>query len=177
MQFSLKEFAAEISRGTVALGDKTYDIRALTGAELRAVQRTRPRPTPPRKVPPDRGSLAEAVPDPSDGAYRQEQEAWLFYFQVVAAAVGLGHLVDGKPWPGAGGEPAVLKAWAERAYAELAGALSDQELGVIFSAVDALGLARLVGKAAGDSSAPHQIQASTALTASSPSSTGSPSPA
>lgn len=174
MQFSLSEFAAEIARGTVDLGGTAYDIRALSGAELRAVQATRPRPTPPKKRPPGVGQDHPLEPDPTDGKYRQEMDAWHFYVQTVVAAIGLGHLVGGKLWPA---EAAAQKAWAESAYAELSGRLSDQELGALFSAVDALGLARLVGKAAGGSSGPHPNQAPTMESGKSPPATASPSPA
>lgn len=173
MQFSLQEFAAEIARGVVDLGGAMYDIRALSGAEMRAVQAARPRPTPPRKRPPGVGQDHPLEPDPTDGKYRQEMDAWHFFVQTVVAAVGLGHRVDGRAWPA---EAAEQKKWAETAYAELAGRLSDQELGALFSAVDALGLARLVGKAAGGSSGPRPNQPPTTETGKSPPAMGSPSP-
>lgn len=180
MQFNLSEYAAEIARGTVELGGKEYDIRALSAAELRAAHGVKPRPTPPRKRPPGVGQEHPLEPDPSDGKYRQAMDAWHFFVQVVAAAIGLGHraTVDGmkgKPWPAA--DPAEQGKWAEAAYAELAGRLSDQELAVVFNAVDALGLARLVGKAEGGSSGRPPNQPPTMENAKFPPDTGSPSPA
>lgn len=179
MQFNLSEFAAEIARGTVDLGGREYDIRALSAAELRAVQGVKARPTPPRKRPPGTGQDHPLEPDPSDGKHRQAMDAWHFFIQVVAAAIGLGHRVsvDGaerRAWPAV---PAEQSKWAEAAYTELTGRLTDQELGVVFNAVDALGLARLVGKAAGASSGPHPSQPPTMESGKSPPATGSSSPA
>lgn len=96
MHLKLSDFANRLSTASITLpSGKAHDLRALTVAEERAVERHLPRPTPPMKKDPNKGSLSQ-IPDETNPAYQAEFDAWYERVSVMRLAVALGYRPNGQ---------------------------------------------------------------------------------
>lgn len=96
-----RTIAESIEVVDVPVGAHTIKVRQLSGLETEMLSRIKPRPVPPLKNDPDRGSLAPMIPNPDDAQYKAACEAWATEHigAVVAVALGGEQLGIAESWP------------------------------------------------------------------------------
>ncbi len=150
MPVSVAKIASKIATAEVRLdASRVVTVRALRVVEHDAVQDAFPRPSPPYKNDPTKGSLAPPIQRADDVPYQRELRRW--YTNVLMAEVALaidleleGDLSGGFPL---NQDLPTREGWLQTAVKQLKDSMTEPEVRMLHDAMDKLGTVSMVKEA------------------------------
>lgn len=152
--FDLAAAAARNTTVTIRLADQEVQARRLSFADERRIDELAPEPAAPLRQPPNKGSLAEPVPDTNDAGYLNALHAQRLWRRLLYLAAAIDLDSPPGPWSGVKKSPTLRKQWADHVRDTLAEQLGEEDILPAYAALwKASSLAVLAEEAAKNSSA------------------------
>lgn len=150
MPVSIAKIASKIAATDVRLDpERTVKVRALRVVEVDAVQDAFPRPSPPYKNDPTKGSLSPPIQRADDIPYQRELRRWYTNVCLAEVALSIDLELSGEtsgPFNLADDLP-TREAWLRAAVGELKESMTEPEVRMLHDAMEKLGTVAMVKEA------------------------------